>query len=71
MAERAYKYILFSVEGGVATITLNRPERLNAFHFGLGAELEQAYARCDEEDVVLMLAYPFDARLALALCLPS
>ena len=52
MAERAYKYILFSVEGGVATITLNRPERLNAFHFGLGAELEQAYARCDEEDEI-------------------
>ena len=50
MEERAYKYILFSVEDGVATITLNRPERSNAFHFGLGVELEGAYARCDEED---------------------
>ncbi len=50
MEEDAYKHILFAVEDGVATITLNRPERLNAFHFGLGAELERAYARCDEED---------------------
>jgi enoyl-CoA hydratase/carnithine racemase len=50
MEERAYEHILFAVEDGVATITLNRPERLNAFHFGLGAELGRAYARCDEED---------------------
>ncbi len=52
MDEPAYQYILLSVEGGVATITLNRPERSNAFHFGLGAELEGAYARCDEDDDV-------------------
>jgi enoyl-CoA hydratase/carnithine racemase len=50
MEEGAYKHILFAVEDGVATITLNRPERLNAYHFGLGAELGRAYARCDEED---------------------
>jgi enoyl-CoA hydratase/carnithine racemase len=48
--ERVYKHILFAVEDGVATITLNRPERSNAFHFGLGAELGRAYARCDEDD---------------------
>lgn len=52
MEERAYEYILFAVEDGVATITLNRPERSNAFHFGLGAELGRAYARCDEDDEV-------------------
>jgi len=50
MEERVYEHILFAVEDGVATITLNRPERSNAFHFGLGAELECAYAHCDEED---------------------
>ena len=50
--EDAYKHILFDVEDGVATITLNRPKRSNAFHFALGAELERAYARCDEEDVI-------------------
>ena len=52
MEERAYKHILFAVEDGVATITLNRPEHSNAFHFGLGAELGHAYARCDEEDEI-------------------
>ncbi len=48
----AYKHILFSVEDGVATITLNCPKRMNAFHFALGAELERAYARCDADDSV-------------------
>ncbi len=50
--EGSYKHILFAVEDGVATITLNRPKRLNAFHFALGAELASAYARCDEDDAV-------------------
>jgi enoyl-CoA hydratase/carnithine racemase len=50
--EGSYKHILFAVEDGVATITLNRPKRLNAFHFALGAELESAYARCDADDTV-------------------
>ncbi len=48
----SYEHILFAVEDGVATITLNRPNRLNAFHFALGAELESAYARCDADDTV-------------------
>jgi len=47
-----YEHILFDVEDGVATITLNRPDRMNAFHFPLGAELERAYARCDEDDAI-------------------
>ena len=52
MEESAYEYILFDVEDGVATITLNRPHKMNAFHFPLGAELQRAYARCDEDDAV-------------------
>jgi enoyl-CoA hydratase/carnithine racemase len=50
--ESPYEHILFGAEDGVATITLNRPERLNAFHFPLGTELERAYARCDEDDSI-------------------
>jgi enoyl-CoA hydratase/carnithine racemase len=50
--ESPYKHILFAAEEGVATITLNRPDRLNAFTFPLGAELESAYARCDEDDSI-------------------
>ena len=48
----SYKHILFDIEDGVATITLNRPKRLNAFHFALGAELGSAYARCDADDSI-------------------
>ncbi|MEE8475017.1 MAG: enoyl-CoA hydratase-related protein [Myxococcota bacterium] len=50
--EGDYKHILFSVEDGVVTITLNRPKRMNAFTFPLGVELERAYARCDADDSV-------------------
>lgn len=52
MPEAPYQHILFDVDDGVATITLNRPDRMNAFHFPLGGELERAYARCDEDDAV-------------------
>ncbi|MGI9430755.1 MAG: enoyl-CoA hydratase-related protein [Myxococcota bacterium] len=51
-AEQSYQYILFDVEDGVATITFNRPDRMNAFHYPLGAELGDAYRRCDEDDEV-------------------
>jgi enoyl-CoA hydratase/carnithine racemase len=50
--EAPYQHILFDLKHGVATITLNRPDKMNAFHFPLGAELERAYARCDEDDAV-------------------
>ncbi len=50
--ESAYQYLLFDVDEGVATLTLNRPERSNAYNFGLGAELGEAYARCDEDDAI-------------------
>jgi enoyl-CoA hydratase/carnithine racemase len=50
--DESYEHILFAVEDGVATITLNRPEKLNAYHFALGAELSTAYARCDADDAV-------------------
>lgn len=50
--EESYEHILFAVEDGVATITLNRPEKMNAYHFALGAELSNAYAHCDTDDAV-------------------
>lgn len=48
----SFENILFSIEDGVATITLNRPDKMNAYSFALGAELASAYARCDADDSV-------------------
>jgi enoyl-CoA hydratase/carnithine racemase len=49
---RAYEHIAFDVDDGVALVTLNRPERLNAFTGRMGDELGDAYARCDRDDAV-------------------
>ena len=37
---------------GVAVVTLNRPEQLNAFTGGMGEGLGHAYAACDADDAV-------------------
>jgi enoyl-CoA hydratase/carnithine racemase len=47
-----YQQILFSVEDGVATLTLNRPDKLNAFTGRMALEWGDAFARCDEDDAV-------------------
>lgn len=47
-----YEQILFEVDDGVATLTLNRPEQLNAFAGRMGAEWGDALARCDVDDGV-------------------
>lgn len=39
-------------DGGVATITLNRPDRLNALTFEVYAELRDAFRSLDQEDGV-------------------
>ena len=44
--------ILYDVADGVATVTLNRPERLNAVDSALLAELTAAFDRADADDAV-------------------
>jgi enoyl-CoA hydratase/carnithine racemase len=44
--------ILLETNDGVATITLNRPTRRNAYTARLGYELADAYAECHEDDAV-------------------
>ena len=42
----------FELADGVATVTLQRPDRLNAFSGAMGEALSAAYRRCDEDDAV-------------------
>ena len=39
-------------DGPVAVLTLDRPDALNTFTGAMGAELEAAYRKCDEDDAV-------------------
>ncbi len=47
-----FRDIRFEVHDGVAVVTLDRPDRLNAFTGRMGDELGRAYARCDRDDDV-------------------
>jgi enoyl-CoA hydratase/carnithine racemase len=48
----AYQTILYEVKQNVLTITLNRPEKLNAFNSAMGQEIIDAISRADEDDEV-------------------
>src|SRR5258705_11190153 len=47
-----YTEILLEVADGIAVVTLNRPERLNAYTRTMGRELAEAFAACDADDAV-------------------
>lgn len=47
-----YRTLLVDVHAGVATITLNRPDRRNAVGDGMRDELGEAYTRCDGDENV-------------------
>jgi enoyl-CoA hydratase/carnithine racemase len=47
-----YEAIRFERDGGVATLTLNRPERMNAWTGRMAIELSQALGACDADDSV-------------------
>jgi len=48
----SYRYILYEVRGRVAVITLNRPEKLNAWVYQMGLELGDALREANEDDGV-------------------
>ena len=48
----AYEQIIYEVQDGVAIVTLNRPEKLNAMTARMGAELGDAMAEADGDDEV-------------------
>jgi enoyl-CoA hydratase/carnithine racemase len=50
-----YETILYSLEDGVLTITLNRPDRRNAFNGPMIDELIAAFDRADADDAVRVI----------------
>jgi len=50
--EPGYEEILYAVEDPIATITLNRPKRLNAWTDRMGAEVKHAMARAEGDSQV-------------------
>ncbi len=41
----SYQHIIYAVDGGVARLTLNRPDRLNSFNDAMHAEVRDALSR--------------------------
>ncbi|MBM4266546.1 MAG: crotonase [Deltaproteobacteria bacterium] len=48
----SYRDLTFSLQDGVAVLTLDRPEHRNAFSGAMGDSLGRAYRACDEDDEV-------------------
>ena len=51
----AYSDILYAVKGGVATMTLNRPDRLNAWTGTMHAELKHAMRAATDDDAARVI----------------
>lgn len=50
-----YETVLYNVADGIATITLNRPEKLNALNNTLADEIQAAVRAADADDAVRVL----------------
>ncbi len=50
---KSYEHILYEVEDPVATITLNRPDKLNALHYPMLAEIRSALEAAAEDPAVV------------------
>ena len=55
MSSRSYDTIKYEVDGHKATITLNRPDALNALSPHMVTELRDAYAEAENDDAVWLL----------------
>lgn len=48
----SFQTILYDLEDGILTVTLNRPEKLNAYNAVMMTELLEAFDRADNDDAV-------------------
>ncbi len=51
----SYQDILYEVDGPIATLTLNRPDKLNAYTATMGLEIEDAFNAADADDNVRVI----------------
>jgi len=51
----SYETILTNIDAGILTITLNRPERLNAWTYQMGGELAAAITQANTNDDVIAI----------------
>lgn len=58
----AYKFIRYSVDQGVATLTLCRPEVLNSFNRGMAQDVQRALAHISAEEAVRAVLLTGDGR---------
>ena len=47
-----YENILYDKSDGIATVTLHRPDKLNAYTLEMGEEVVQAFRDAREDDAV-------------------
>ena len=50
-----YQEILYDVSDPIATITLNRPDRLNAWTDRMGAEVRHAVAQAEQDPAAVAI----------------
>ena len=61
-----YRYVNFDIDGGVARMTLNRPDNGNALHTAMCKELMDVSIRCDEDPEVRVLIVDASGRMFCA-----
>ncbi len=51
----SYQDLIYAVDEGIATVTLNRPDRMNALNRNLEAEMHRAFDQADEDRSVRVI----------------
>jgi 2-(1,2-epoxy-1,2-dihydrophenyl)acetyl-CoA isomerase len=51
----SFETIIFEVEGAIARLTLNRPDKLNSFNLQMHAEIKQALAQLSKSEARVMV----------------